>query len=117
MLRATAIRCKKPFLSPASYPGRVIAEENRLIPYAGPADILRAVQWGCRKVQKVWVYRFSYIDRQSGERRVADDFATEVTIAEIGAHILQETARQVDANTVGRAGYVIRDYSGTAGRK
>ena len=68
-------------------------------------------------MQKIWVYRFSYLDRKTGETKTAEDFATEAAIQEIGARILRDTGKQVDANIVGRAGYVIRDYSGGIAHK
>ena len=62
-------------------------------------------------MQKIWVYRFSYLDRRTGETKTADDFATEAAIREIGAQILRDSGRQVDENSVGRAGYVMLGYA------
>jgi Flp pilus assembly CpaF family ATPase len=59
---------------------------------------------------KIWVYRFSYVDRKTGETKTAEDFATEAAIQEIGARIHRDMGKEVDANSVGRAGYVMLDY-------
>ena len=46
------------------------------------------------------------------DKKVSSLEATEAAIQEIGATILRETGKEVPANTVGRAGYVMLAYAG-----
>jgi len=57
---------------------------------------------------KVRVFRFQYVDRNTGGIEESPDYATEKAIAEIGATKLEDTAREVDERWVSWAGIVMR---------
>jgi hypothetical protein len=57
----------------------------------------------------VQVFRFRYLDRRSAQWIVADDFATQRAIEQVGGEILYESAREVDAGQVSYAGILKRD--------
>lgn len=61
---------------------------------------------------KVRVFRFQYLDRNSGRLEDSPDYATEKAIAEIGATKLEETALEVDERWVSWAGIVMRRLTG-----
>lgn len=54
------------------------------------------------------VYRFRYFDFKSGMHELAEDYATEKAILEIGAEVVRETQMRVHCARVGRSGYLIR---------
>ena len=49
---------------------------------------------------KLLVYRFEYFDRAANARAVADDFATEKAIREVGGTVLHETGKEVPEGEV-----------------
>ena len=51
-------------------------------------------------MEKVTVYQFEYLDRNTGVLTRSEDWATARAIAEVGANVIESTAREVDARTV-----------------
>ena len=56
--------------------------------------------------QTALVYRFHFIDRATGERVLAEHFATEKAIEQMGAEIVPESVRSVDSSHVTFSGLV-----------
>ena len=49
---------------------------------------------------KLLVYRFEYFDRAAKIRRVADDFATEKAIREVGGTVVRDSGKEVPEGEV-----------------
>lgn len=55
----------------------------------------------------ITVFRFRYFDRNLDEFAESEDYATAAAIDQIGAEVMPETAKQVEARDVGFAGILL----------
>ena len=58
-------------------------------------------------MEKVTVYRFEYMDRNTGKWALSEDWATPRAIEQVGGRVATSTAREVDARLVHINGIVI----------
>lgn len=60
---------------------------------------------------RITVYQFRFWNRATRSFEVSPDWATEKTILEIGAELIEISAAEVDAGRVSQpSGFLIRDY-------